>query len=330
MMRLPRFRYHAPATLREAAAILASEGPGAMPVAGGTDLYPNMKRRHQTPNTLVALRRIESLRGVRRGNGRRGRGLWIGPATSLTDLEENPLLRDRYPGLHEAVRTISTPILRNMGTIGGNICLDTRCNYYNQNYEWRRAINFCMKCDGDVCWVAPKSDVCLAVSSSDTAPVLCALGARLHLVSRRGERSIAARDLYRNDGIRYLTRKPDEILAGIELPDPSGWRSAYRKLRRREAFDFPVLGAAACLRLEGSVVADARIWLGGVSMAPVEAADAQAALIGHPMDEASIEEAARLAYPKSKPVDNTDFSVRWRKEMTRVYVADALRALRPD
>ena len=324
MMRLPRFRYHAPSSLKEAAVILASEGPAAMPVAGGTDLYPNMKRRHQMPGTLVALRKIDALRGVKRG-----RGLWIGPGTSLTDLEEEPLLRDGYPGLHEAVRTISTPVLRNMGTIGGNVCLDTRCNYYNQNYEWRRAIDFCMKCEGETCWVAPGSDICLAVSSSDTAPMLCALGARFHLVSKRGEREIAAPGLYRRDGIRYLTRRPDEILSGILLPDRSGWRSSYRKLRRREAFDFPVLGVAACLRLEGSVVAEARIWLGGVSMAPVEAADAQAALVGRSLDDAAIEEAARLAYPRSKPVDNTDFPVRWRKEMTRIYVGDALRALRP-
>ena len=324
MMRLPRFRYHAPSSLKEAAAILASEGPQAMPVAGGTDLFPNMKRRHQMPGTLVALRKIDALRGVKRG-----RTLWIGPGTSLTDLEEEPLLRDGYPGLHEAIRTISTPVLRNMGTIGGNVCLDTRCNYYNQNYEWRRAINFCMKCEGDTCWVAPGSDICLAVSSSDTAPMLCALGARFHLVSKRSEREIVASDLYRRDGIRYLTRRPDEILSGIVLPDRSGWRSSYRKLRRREAFDFPVLGVAACLRLEGSAVAEARIWLGGVSMAPVEAADAQATLIGRPLDDAAIDEAARLAYPKSKPVDNTDFTVRWRKEMTRIFVTDALRALRP-
>ena len=202
MMRLPRFRYHAPATLGEAAAILQGEGSQAMVVAGGTDLYPNMKRRHQTPKTLIGLRKIDALRGVK---GSPARGLWIGPATILTDLEESALVREHYPGLYEAIHSISTPILRNMGTIGGNICLDTRCNYYNQNYEWRRAINFCMKCDGDTCWVAPGSDVCLAVSSSDTAPILCAFGARIQLVSKKGTRTIEAKDLYRRDGIDYLT-----------------------------------------------------------------------------------------------------------------------------
>src|SRR5436309_3000332 len=197
MMRLPRFRYVAPKTLREAAAILAGEGSEASVVAGGTDLFPNMKRRHQRPKTLVGLRGIEGLKGVRGAAA----GLHIGAATTLTDLEEDPAIRQQYPALFEATRSIATPILRNMGTIGGNLCLDTRCNYYDQSYEWRRAIDFCMKCDGEVCWVAPGSDICLAVSSSDTAPMLCALGARLRLVSRKGERTIEAKDLYRRDGI---------------------------------------------------------------------------------------------------------------------------------
>jgi 4-hydroxybenzoyl-CoA reductase subunit beta len=326
MMRLPRFRYLAPKTVREAARLLASEGPAAMLVAGGTDLYPNMKRRHQAPAVLVGLRRLEKLRGVR---GSAAKGLTIGAATTLTDLDESALLRTKYPGLHQAVHSISTPILRNMGTIGGNVCLDTRCNYYNQNYEWRRAINFCMKCDGTVCWVAPGSDICLAVSSSDTAPMLCALGARLRLVSKDGERSIAAADLYQRDGIQYLTKRPDEILTAIDLPPAAGWRTAYRKLRRREAFDFPVLGVAVALKFDGPVVCEARLWLGAVAPAPVDAAEAAAALVGRPLTEDSIDAASRLAYLRAKPVDNTDFGVRWRKEMARLMTREALRPLQP-
>jgi 4-hydroxybenzoyl-CoA reductase subunit beta len=326
MMRLPKFRYFAPSAVSEATAILRGEGPRAMVVAGGTDLYPNMKRRHQVPATLVALRRIESLRGVK---GSPARGLWIGPGTTLTEIEESALVRRSYPGLHQAIRSISTPILRNMGTIGGNICLDTRCNYYDQNYEWRRAINFCMKCDGDTCWVAPGSDICLAVSSSDTAPILCAYGARFRLASKTGERTVEAKDLYNRDGIHYLTKRPDEILTGITLPPGAvRFRSAYRKLRRREAFDFPVLGVAACLRIEREVVAEARLWLGAVSMAPVEAEAAQAALVGRRLTDEAIEEAARLAYPLAKPVDNTDFALRWRKEMAHHFVRDVLREIR--
>jgi len=334
MMRLPEFRYLAPKSLREAAAILTGEGPTAMIVAGGTDLYPNMKRRHQTPATLVSLRHVARLAGVRAlrlatgGDGGAARGLFIGPNTTLTAMEENALLRRAWPGLHEAVRTISTPILRNMGTIGGNILLDTRCNYYNQSYEWRRAINFCMKCDGSVCWVAPGSDICLAVSSSDSAPMLCAIGARLRLVSSQGERTVEARELFQKDGIRYLAKRPDEILSGIELPPSHGWRTAYRKLRRREAFDFPVLGVAVALRFEGDVVAEARLWLGAVASAPIAVPEAEAALAGAPLTEERIDTASRLAFPKAKPVDNTDFGVRWRKEMARLLTRDALRSFR--
>jgi 4-hydroxybenzoyl-CoA reductase subunit beta len=325
MMRLPQFRYHAPRTLREAAAILRKEGPQAMIVAGGTDLYPNMKRRHQTPKTVISLRAVGGLRGMKsRADG----GLSLGPLMTLTDLEESAAIRKRYPGLHEAIRTISTPVLRNMGTIGGNICLDTRCNYYNQNYEWRRAIDFCMKCDGEICWVAPGSDTCLAVSSSDTAPVLCAMDARLRLMSERGRRTVLAREFFRRDGIAYLTKRNDEILTAIDLPSPRGWRSAYRKLRRREAFDFPVLGVAVQARFNRKIAADVRIWLGAVASAPVEATEAQDALLGRLFTDEAIDEAARLAWPRSKPVDNTDFVVRWRKDMTRILTRDALRALR--
>ena len=147
--------------------MLASEGPGAVVVAGGTDLYPNMKRRHQTPGVLVALRRVAELRGVTETSDGT---LRLGPAATLSSLERDPVLRGRHPALWTAVRSISTPLLRNMGTIGGNLLLDTRCNYYNQSHEWRRAINFCLKCEGDTCWVAPSSDRCWAVNSSDSAP----------------------------------------------------------------------------------------------------------------------------------------------------------------
>ena len=334
MMRLPEFRYHAPKSIKEAAAILSGEGASAMIVAGGTDLYPNMKRRHQTPATLVSLRHVGRLSGIRAlrlatgGDGGGARGLFVGPNTTLTAIEESPLVKRAWPGLHEAVKTISTPILRNMGTIGGNILLDTRCNYYNQSYEWRRAINFCMKCDGTVCWVAPGSDTCLAVSSSDSAPMLCAVGARLRFASTQGERTIEARELFRRDGIRYLAKRPDEILTGIELPPSHGWRTAYRKLRRREAFDFPVLGVAVALRFEGDAVAEARVWLGAVAAAPLAVPAAEAALAGSRLSDEAIETASRLAFPVAKPVDNTDFGVRWRKEMARLLTRDALRSLR--
>lgn len=320
MMRLPKFRYLAPRSLDEALRMLADEGPTAMAVAGGTDLYPNMKRRHQTPPTLIGLCGVTELRGIR--------GNRIGPMTFLSEIEHDPRIRAEHPAVWKAVHSISTPILRNMGTIGGNLCLDTRCNYYNQNYEWRRAINFCLKCEGSVCWVAPSSSKCLAVNSSDAAPVMCALEARLHFRSTDGERTIHAKEFYANDGIHYLRKRPNELLVEIELPAPNGWRATYAKLRRRGAFDFPVLGVAACLHFDGDVVRNAKIFLGAVSSAPIEAVDSQKAVVGQSLSEETIRHAAELAFRPAKPMDNTDFHLHWRKEMVKHFVRTALIELR--
>src|SRR5450759_5071850 len=237
MMRLPKFRYSAPRTVREAVAIRADAGSESAFVAGGTDLYPNMKRRQQTPKHVIGLSRIPVLRRMRFGP----EGVSIGAAVLLSAVENNRRIRRDYPGLAHAIGEISTPPLRNMGTLGGNLLLDTRCNYYDQNYEWRQAIHFCLKKDGDVCWVAPGSPKCLAVQSADSVPILIALNARAVLVSPSGSRELAVEDLYSNDGIAYLTKRPEELLTEIRLSKPDGWRGSYRKLRRRGAFDFPVL-----------------------------------------------------------------------------------------
>jgi 4-hydroxybenzoyl-CoA reductase subunit beta len=214
-----------------------------------------------------------------------------------------------------------------MGTIGGNVCVDTRCNYYNQSYEWRKAIGFCMKKDGDICLVAPGSSRCWAVSSSDTAPVLWALGAKLRLVGAEGERTIPMSALYQDDGIEYLAKRPDEIVADVQLPAAEGWRSAYLKLRRRGSFDFPVLGVAVAARMEGDVVRDARIVLGAVASQPRPAEKAAAALIGQRVTRDLIARVADLAAGPAKPLDNTDFSHPYRKKVTRVFVARAVAAV---
>jgi len=320
MMRLPKFRYYAPRTVREAVAIRADAGPESAFVAGGTDLYPNMKRRQQTPKVVIGLSRIPALARMRF----RAEGASIGSAVLLSTVETHRRLRRDYPGLVAAVEAISTPPLRNMGTLGGNLLLDTRCNYYDQNYEWRKAIQFCLKKDGDICWVAPGSPTCLAVQSADSVPILIALKARAVLESASGRREVAVEDLYRNDGIDYLTKRPEELLTEILLPTPDGWRGSYRKLRRRGAFDFPVLGVGAAVRQEGGRVAEARLVLGGVASAPIRLAASEAVLQGRPLDEEAIAAASEAAAGPSRPMDNTDFSVVWRKQMTRRFVSDAL------
>jgi len=224
-----------------------------------------------------------------------------------------------------------------MGTLGGNLCLDTRCNYYNQTYEWRKAIDFCMKKDGHICWVAPSSPRCWAVSSSDVAPVMVALGADYVLVGPPpgGERVVPAARFYHNDGINYLTKQPDEVLATVRLPAPDGWDAVYHKLRRRGSFDFPVLGVAAWVRWEQGAgsgergrVMEARVVLGGVASWPQEVPEAGAVLVGTDLSDEGVAAAADAAYRPAKPLDNTDFDLSWRKQMTRVYVTRALTELR--
>jgi 4-hydroxybenzoyl-CoA reductase subunit beta len=325
MLRLPPFRYLAPRTLAEAARLLAEEGAQAMPVAGGTDLLPNMKRRQFTPAALVGLRQLRELKGI---SGSPATGLRIGAGETLTAVATHPLIREHYAALALAAGAVSTPQLRNMGTIGGNILLDTRCNYYNQTEFWRHSIGYCMKRDGEICLVAPGSPRCWAISSADTAPVLLSLGAQVRLVSVRGERLIPIGALFRDDGMRPYTREADEILSEILLPPADGWRSIYLKLRRRGSFDFPILGVAVALRCdEDGRIAEARIALGAVASHPVEAEEAAAHLQGQRPTAALVQEVALLAAKRARPLDNADLTINYRKQMTAVYVRRALNLL---
>src|SRR5215510_13316330 len=222
MLRLPPFTYLAPRSLDEAVDMIAAQEPSdVLLVAGGTDVYPNMKRQQYEPKTLIGLRQLGELRTFT-GNARQG--LRIGAGMTLTQVSEQREIVTGYPALATAASLVSTPQLRNMGTLGGNLCVDTRCNYYNQTYWWREAIGFCLKKDGDTCWVAPGSTRCWAVSSSDTAPVLIALNAHVRLVSPAGERTMPVHDLYCDDGMGYLGKRHDEIVSFILLPPVTSCR----------------------------------------------------------------------------------------------------------
>jgi 4-hydroxybenzoyl-CoA reductase subunit beta len=325
MMRLPLFEFRSPRTLEEAVRILDGQGPSTMPLAGGTDLLPNMKRRQQVPRTLMSLRHVENLRQVQLSDS----ASRLGACLTLTDIAEDPRFRNGLTALAQASALVATPHIRNMATLGGNLCLDTRCNYYDQNYEWRKAINFCLKKDGTTCWVATGSSKCVAVSSTDTAPALIALGARVRLVSRSGEREVPLADLYNNDGINYIKRRPDEILAEVLLDSLHGWKSTYWKLRRRGSFDFPVLSVATAARFSNQgVVEDARIVIGSAASRPLVAAEASNFLLDRSLNPETIAEAATLAARIAKPLDNTDFDMTWRKRVTAEFVTYALRELR--
>ena len=327
MLRLPEFELRRPRSAVEAAKILQGEGPEALLVAGGTDLWPNLKRGLHQPHSVVSLMAIPELRGVRNGSG--GAELRIGATSLLSDVLDSSLASERYPSLARAVASISSPPLRNLGTLGGNLCVDTRCTYYNQSESWRRSVDYCLKKEGTVCWVAPRSPLCWAHSASDAAPILCALGARVQLISADGERTIPISDLFRNDGIDYLSKQPDEIIGDILVPaeaDSGRCRSAFWKLRRRGAIDFAVLSVAVALWTDaGSNVERARIFLGAVASRPVAASEAERSLEGEALTEGGIATAARLARRVATPLDNTDFQAPWRGKMAELYTKAALR-----
>ncbi len=329
MLRLPPFQFRVAKTLNEAAGILVSEGvaeheDNVRLVAGGTDLWPNMKRRHQKARTVVSLMSVPGLKGID-VNG----DIRIGATTILEDIVRNAAVRERYPAFARAVASISSPPLRHMGTIGGNICVDTRCTYYNQTEDWRRSVDYCMKEEGQICWVATSSPRCLAHTASDSAPMLCALGAGVRLVSTEGDRVIPIEKLYKDDGIDYLAKRPEEIVAGVLLTKDSEatrCRSAFWKLRRRGSIDFAVLSSAVALWTDkAGIVEKARIYLGAVSSQPVAAQEASDFLVGKTLTPETIAEAARLARKPSYPMDNTDFAPQWRGTMVVKYTEAALR-----
>ena len=324
MLRLPTFSYHRPKTAAEAVRLKKEHGKDAMFVAGGTDLYPNMKRRHQTPTHVISLQDVPGLTSVEvQADG----SVAIGAMCRLSDLERHAHLLQHYPAFAHAVKEISTPLLRNMGTIGGNLLLDTRCTYYDQSHEWRESIDFCMKKDGAICWVAPGSPRCWAVQSSDTVPVVCAIEATVELVSPEGSRTIAASDLYRDDGIQYLTKKPEELLTKLVLPAPGNWKASYLKLRRRDTFDFPVLGVGACVWTDAEgVVTKANIRLGGAGSYAIPAVDAEKALLGNKLTDEAIAVAGEKAMKPARTMDNTDLDVYWRRKVAPVFVARAIAA----
>jgi 4-hydroxybenzoyl-CoA reductase subunit beta len=287
-------------------------------VAGGTDLLPKLKRRQFEIDTLIGLDFLG--REVRNGSA----GVEIDAGVTLSEAATDTHLNNGFGGYAQAAGLVSSPPLRNAGTIGGNLCVDTRCNYYDMTYEWRKAAGFCLKKDGDICLVAPSSPRCWAVSSSDTAPMAMALEGTVVLVGPDGEREAPVAALYRDDGIDYLAKQPSEVVTGLRLKAAPGIRSAYVKLRRRGSIDFPLAGAAVALVLDGDTVTTCRIVLSAVASHPLEATAAAAFLNGKRLDRPTIQEAAELAAKPAKPLDNADLSHFWRKRMVRVVVEQAL------
>lgn len=320
MLRLPPLRHAAPTTLEEALELLG--GDGAVIAAGGTDLVPNLKRRQHPAAMIVSLRRVEDMRGVEVDADGTVR---IGALTTLAMVADDP----QTPAVvRKAARSVATPQIRNQGTLGGNLFVDTRCDWLNVNDLWRQAAEPCLKAGGDTCWVAPAKQHCWAVSSSDLAPVLIALDASVTLVGPEGRRTLSVESLYRNDGMDHLAKAPDEILTQVAVPPDPHLRATYHKLRRRGSVDFPILGVAVAIHLDqkGTCTA-ARIVLGAIASAPLRALDAEEALVGRPLDPEAIAEAAEAARVLARPLANTDLTSRYRKRMVPVFMKRALEEL---
>lgn len=307
---------------------MAEYGDQAMLVAGGTDLLPKMKRGQMEAEILVGLGHLAELRQV---EGNDAGGFRIGAGLTLSQVANDARLAAPYPGYVRAAALVSSPALRNAGTIGGNLCVDTRCNFYDQSYEWRNAVGFCMKKDGDICRVAPASKRCRAIASSDTAPAAMALGASVILVGAEGRREVPVSALYEDDGQFYLAKAAGEIVESIQFPAARYWSSSYVKVRRRDSIDFPLAGVAVALKASGPVIEETRIVITAVASRPLDVSEAAEPLVGCELasllegdsDEILTAVAASAARP-AKPLDNADLHYVWRKQMTRRAVEQAV------
>jgi 4-hydroxybenzoyl-CoA reductase subunit beta len=329
MLRLPKFEIATPASINEAVALLAEAGPSAMILAGGTDLLPNMKHELFTPDLVVSLARIESLREIQRIDGG---WLAIGAMTSLADVARSELVRAQAPALAQAAGLVAGPQLRTMGTLGGNVMLDTRCQWYNQTYFWRRALGYCLKKDGAVCHVVAGGSKCVAAASNDTAPALMSLSATLEIEGPDGRRTVPIDDFYVADGIHNKKLESGEILVEIRVaPTPAGHRGAYGKLRDRGSIDFPLLGVAVRIDLDSNgAVGDADLVLTALQARPLRIKRAREILRGSQPGSASFEtaaaELAEQAHKQCHPLPNIPGDAEYRREMVPVYVRRTLMA----
>ena len=292
-----------------------------MPIAGGTDLMPNMKHQLFTPKRLVALRQLPELHGIRVENNE----LVIGAAETLTSVAQHPLVRAHAPSLARAAGLVAGPQLRNMGTIGGNLCLDTRCTYYNQTYFWREALGFCLKKDGDVCHVTKVGKKCVAAHSADTPPVLMTLGATIDLASADGERSLPVTDFFVADGIENTMRGWNELVTRVRIPlRAQGVRATYVKLRQRASIDFPLLSIALAGEFDGDTVRDLRIVVTALGSRPRQLSGIDRIVAGNRLTSEVIDAIAERAFAQCHPLENIIVDPEWRRAMVPVYVRRAL------
>ena len=319
-MLLPPFELHEPTSVKEAIDLKA-QFPDSDFVAGGTDLLPNYKWGLNTRKHVISLARVEEMRELSTTR--------IGALVTLTQIERSGLLATSLPVLPATARQIATPLLRNTGTLGGNLMLENRCFFFNQTYLWRKSVDFCLKADGQQCHVVPQKETCYATFSADMPAALMALGATMDLASASGTRTVDLKDVYNGpDGINRLSKRPEEMVTGVNLPqEATRWRASYMKLRLRDSFDFPELGIAAAVRFDGQNVAGFRLVANALENVPVVLDRLGERVLGRPLTEEAIVAIAKDAEQAVRPVKNTNLPPSYRKAMTRVYTERALREL---
>jgi len=331
MLPLPIFDFHKPRTLREAVDLLAALGPKAQIIAGGTDVLPNMKQGLFEPEHVVSVRGLAELSGISIEPSPSGERLLVGAGMRLAAIADSVLVRRAAPALAEAAGLVGGPHHRAMGTLGGNLCLDTRCRYYNQTYFWRKALGFCLKKDGTVCHVVKGGARCVAAASNDTAPALIALDAEIAILGSAGERRVLARDFYPADGIKNTVLSPGEIVVRVAIPIVRGRRSAYEKLRRRGAIDFPLLSIAVRLDEDQATTADGgarRITSADLVVSALGARPRRVRAATKITSATPVERVATLlaegACAECKPLPNVDEDTEWRRELVPVLVKQAV------
>jgi len=324
---LPAFQLLRPRTLQEAVALLGEHASNIQIIAGGTDLIPSLRQALFAPEYVLDIRGIEELRGIR---VQPGVDVEIGALTTLSAIEDSGFIHRNYRVLHEAAATVASPILRNMGTLGGNICLDTRCLWYNQSLAWRKSCGFCIKKDGDLCHVAPGGTRCWAAFSGDTPPALLCLEAELEIAGPAGTRRVPMRDFYTNVGDARMELEKNELITRVFLPQSSaGYRGAYRKLRVRGSIDYPLAGVAVVLNTKNganSLVTNARVAITAVNPAPLLVPGAGHALIGKVVDEHVATVIGELAAKTAKPLTTSALTPEYRREIVRVFAKRAVLA----
>ena len=324
-MRLPKFEYLAPETVKEACSLLSQYKGEAKPIAGGTDLLIGMKHRVVTPSYLVSLEHIPNLDYINQ-DGKEG--VRIGVLTTLHALETSPIIQEKFPILAQAANRVASPQIRNRGTIGGNICLDVRCWYYNQSRSWRRSRPPCYKTGGDRCYVVKGGNRCYALFSADTVPALIGLGAKIKVAGSGGERLIALDEFYTGVGETVVILQPDELLTEVQVPNqPPHTGGIYLKHSLREAVDFGIVGVAAMITLdaENRTCIGARIAFSGISSAPIRALKAEGELQGKEIENDLIGKAAEVAVKEATPIVPIGASVSYKRRMVEVFVKRAVK-----